>query len=212
MKHIIKKAYIKKALLFDIALLSGLVISVIISTAKFESTCEDVRESVLRLHVIANSDSERDQNLKLKVRDALLETGSELFSGEVTSKDAEKTAESEIKKLEETAKSTLKTNGCEDEVKIEIGESYFPTRTYGCVTLPAGKYEAVKVTIGAGEGHNWWCVMFPPLCLPAAQGETKLDDVFSSDAVDLVTSDPKYEVRFKLVEWYERIRDRLVSE
>lgn len=212
MKHNFKKAYIKKALLFDLALLIGLVVSIIISTAHFESTCESVRDSVLRLHVIANSDSPRDQELKLKVRDTLLSAGAKLFSGEVTADGAKNTAESELETLEDAAKSILEENGCNDSVKIEVGESYFPTRTYENVTLPAGKYEAVRVIIGSGEGHNWWCVMFPPLCLPAAQGETNLDDVLTSDAIDLVSSDPKYEVRFKLVEWYEWLSDKLKAE
>lgn len=213
MEHKKRKEHIKKSILFELALFLGLIISVVISsTASFQSTCNEVRNSVLRLHVIANSDSDEDQALKLKVRDAMLETGSRLFSGDVNAENAEETAQSEISTLEETARRVLSENGCNDSVKIEIGKSRFPTRTYGNVTLPAGKYEAVRVIIGKGEGHNWWCVMFPPMCLPAAEGETKLDDVLSADGVELVNSNPKFEVRFKIVEWYEWAKGKLLSE
>lgn len=200
-----KNEHIKKALILDLSLILALAAAIAFSTVKFENTCKDVRQSVLRLHVIANSDSDFDQSLKLKVRDALLDTGAQLFSGEVTAKSAQETAENEIAKLEEAARQVLKENDCDDSVKIEVGESYFPTRTYESVTLPAGKYEAVKVIIGEGKGHNWWCVMFPPMCLPAAQGDVKLDDVLSADAVKLVGESPKYEVRFKIVEWWQSI-------
>lgn len=213
MEHKKRKEHIKKSILFELALFLGLIISVIVSsTVSFQSACDEVRNSVLRLHVIANSDSDEDQALKLKVRDAMLETGSRLFSGDVNAENAEETAKSEISTLEETARRVLSENGCNDSVKIEIGKSRFPTRTYGNVTLPAGKYEAVRVIIGKGEGHNWWCVMFPPMCLPAAEGETKLDDVLSADGVELVNSNPKFEVRFKIVEWYEWAKGKLLSE
>lgn len=213
MKHNFKKEHIKKSLLFESAILFGLIISIFISSAaKLETTCDDIRSSVLRLHVIANSDSKADQELKLKVRDALLETGAELFSGSVDVSSAESIAESEISQLEEAATQVLQANGCNDSVHIEVGQSRFPTKTYGDITLPAGKYEAVRVIIGKGEGHNWWCVMFPPMCLPAAQGETKLDDVLSSDGMKLVTSNSKYEIRFKLIEWYEWAKERIVGE
>lgn len=213
MEHKKRKEHIKKSILFEFALLFGLIISVVISsTVSFQSTCNEVRSSVLRLHVIANSDSDEDQALKLKVRNAMLKTGSRLFSGDVNAENAEETAQSEISMLEETARRVLSENGCNDSVKIEIGKSRFPTRTYGNVTLPAGKYEAVRVIIGKGEGHNWWCVMFPPMCLPAAEGETKLDDVLSADGVELVNSNPKFEVRFKIVEWYEWAKGKLLSK
>lgn len=212
MKRRTGKEHIKKSILFELALFFGLITAVFVSSAVgFQSTCNEVRSSVLRLHVIANSDSDEDQALKLKVRDAMLETGSRLFSGNVDASGAEETAQSEISELEKTAKRVLMENGCSDSVRIEIGESRFPTRTYGNVTLPAGEYEAVRVIIGKGEGHNWWCVMFPPMCLPAAEGDTKLDDVLSADGIKLVNSDPKYEVRFKIVEWYEWAKGKLLS-
>lgn len=210
MKHKLKKEHITKTLLFDLALLLGLIISISISSAaKLETTCDDIRSNVLRLHVIANSDSKEDQELKLKVRDVLLSTGSDLFSGSADVSSAKEIANSEISTLEKAAQRALIENGCDDSVHIEVGHSRFPTKTYGSVTLPAGEYEAVRVIIGKGEGHNWWCVMFPPLCLPAAEGETELDDVLSPDALKLVSSNPKYEIRFKIVEWYEWVKDRV---
>ncbi|MDD6022370.1 MAG: stage II sporulation protein R [Acutalibacteraceae bacterium] len=212
MQHKTNKEHIKKSLIFESAVLLGLIISILISsTASFQKKCGEVRQSVLRLHVIANSDSQEDQELKLKVRDAVLETGSSLFSGSADARNAEEKAIGETEKLEEAAIRTLRENGCGDDVKIEVGQSWFPTRTYGDVTLPAGKYEAVRVIIGSGKGHNWWCVMFPPMCLPAAEEKKELDDVLSKDAAELVRSDPKFEIRFKIVEWYEWAKEKLSS-
>ncbi len=92
-------------------------------------------------------------------------------------------------------------------MNILIGEEYFDTRTYETLTLPAGYYTAVRVVIGEGVGQNWWCVMFPPMCLPAAQGETSIDAYLENDEVKLVESNPKYEPRFKVVEIYEKFRN-----
>lgn len=213
MTHRIKKEHIKKSVLFELAIILGLLISMFISySSQLESTCDDIRNSVLRLHVIANSDSTKDQALKLKVRDAMLETGATLFSGSVDVTTAKSVVKSEIDTLEKAAECVLRENGCNDNVHIEIGKSRFPTKTYGNITLPAGKYEAVRVIIGKGEGHNWWCVMFPPMCLPAAEGETELEDVLTQDGIDLVSSNPKYEIKFKIVEWYEWAKSKLVGE
>lgn len=210
MKHNRMKKHIKKSVLLEAALILGLVISILISSAfKLETACDDIKSSVLRLHVIANSDSDYDQTLKLKVRDELLGMGTQLFSGAVNAANAEKTAAQEISTLEKAAKRVLEENGCDCDVHIEIDKSKFPTRTYDNITLPAGEYEAVKVVIGKGDGHNWWCVMFPPMCLPAAEGEATIDDVLTKDALKLVSSNPKYEIRFKLVEWYEWAKERL---
>ena len=92
---------------------------------------------------------------------------------------------------------------------VELTDTAFPTREYDGFTLPAGTYLALRVVIGAGEGHNWWCVMFPPMCLPAAQGGVELDDVLDKQEEKIVRSNPKYEPRFKIVEWIERLREYL---
>lgn len=177
----------------------------IISCVSFENDCEDIRENVLRLHVIADSDSEEAQSVKLKVRDALLSEGRELFEGNSDIEEAETSISENLELMKAAAERTLRENGYTYSAEIELTECYFPTRQYGNVTLPAGNYNALRVVLGEGEGHNWWCVMFPPMCLPAAgKDEAKLNDVLDEKSIDIVTGGKKYEVRFWIVEkWYE---------
>lgn len=197
----------KKLKLFEISLLAGFLISIIFSITSFASTCNEIRTDVLRLHVIANSDSQEDQQLKLKVRDALLKEGKNIFNGSVTRENAEEKIRKEKEKLEDTAKTVIKENGFDYNVEITVTEEFFNTRTYDKVTLPAGKYMAVRVLIGESAGKNWWCVMFPPLCIPAAQTDINL--FLDEKEVRLVETNPKYEPRFKIVEIYESIKNHL---
>ena len=196
----------------DISVFLTLIIC-IIATVSFENDCKGIREEVLRLHVIANSDEDYDQELKLKVRDAVLMSGEAIFSG---SEDII-SAESEIADKKDvilySAVETIRNLGYDYDVKIELARSYFPTRTYDNLTLPAGYYKAVRIIIGEGKGKNWWCIMFPPLCLPSA---TKKDEIISSFLSDeemaVVTSDPDYEVRFWIVEKYYELKNKLFVE
>lgn len=190
----------------EISILCGLVIAVLLSITSFGASCGKIRQNVLRMHVIANSDSEADQALKLKVRDAVLEEGGALFNGTMTAADAESVLESDKARLCAAAQRVISENGFDYGVTVEIGKDFFPTRTYdGTVTLPAGEYEAVRVILGEGKGQNWWCVMFPPLCLPAAEADTDIDDVLAEREQKLVESSPKYEARFKIIEIFEKI-------
>ncbi|MBQ7957530.1 MAG: stage II sporulation protein R [Clostridia bacterium] len=199
----------KKIRLFEISLLAGLVIAVVFSITSFASTCDEIRTDVLRLHVIANSDSEEDQQLKLKVRDALLKTGKNIFDDSVTRENAEEKIRNEKEKLELTAKKVIRENGFDYDVEITVTEEFFNTRTYENITLPAGKYMAVRVLIGENAGKNWWCVMFPPLCIPAAQADINL--YLDEKEVKLVETNPKYEPRFKIIEIYEEIKNHFNS-
>ena len=191
---------------FEAAAAVALVFTCVLSAVSFDRRCGEVRENVLRLHVIANSDSGADQSVKLKVRDAVLENGSGIFDGSVTVDNAIEKLSPRTGELERTADRVLAENGAAYKARVEIGDEYFSTRTYEDVTLPAGRYTAVRVILGEGKGKNWWCVMFPPLCLPAAEKQTELDAVLSEDGVRLVKSNPKYEIRFKAVEIFEKIR------
>lgn len=186
------------------SLFCGLVISVLLSIISFGASCGEIRQDVLRMHVIANSDSAEDQAVKLKVRDAVLEAGEDLFDGTLTAEGAEQVLDSDIERLQNAAQNVLTENGFDYGVRVEIGKDYFNTRTYdGEVTLPAGEYEAVRVILGEGQGQNWWCVMFPPMCLPAAEADTEISDVLTKNEEDVVKSNPKYEARFKIVELFE---------
>lgn len=199
----------KTILRIEISVLIALVICCATSINTFSKQCDSIRDKMLRMHVIANSDSKEDQELKLKVRDAVLEAGKEQFDGSVTSKDAEKILVPHLKDLEQVALETIKNEGFDYSVKITVGEEYFKTRIYdNSVTLPAGYYTAVKVVIGEGAGQNWWCVMFPPMCLPAANAECELSDVLNTDETDIVTNSEKYKFKFKIVEFLEDLMKR----
>ena len=185
----------------------------IIATISFENDCKGIREEVLRLHVIANSDEDYDQELKLKVRDAVLRSGEAVFSGseDVISAQIEIADKKDV--LLYSAEETIRSLGYDYDVKIELARSYFPTRTYDNLTLPAGYYKAVRIIIGEGKGKNWWCIMFPPLCLPSA---TKKDEIISDfltdEEMNIVTADPDYEVRFWIVEKYYELKNKFFVE
>lgn len=182
----------------------GVVLSLVVSIGGFAVTCDNIRREVLRLHVIAASDSEADQQLKLKVRDGVLAAGAEVFDGSVNVSNAVRKLTPELEKIEHTAENIVKENGFDYDVKVTLSREFFATRTYENVTLPAGKYLAVKVVIDEGQGKNWWCVMFPTLCLPAAVVKTEIDDVLNEKEVQLVSRNPKFEPRFKIVEIIEK--------
>lgn len=184
-------------------------VSVLFSIISFADTSEKIRNEVLRLHVLANSDTKEDQELKLKVRDAILEAGDDIFDGTITIDDAKERIAPRIDYLTAVAENTIRKNGFDYDVFIYLNDEYFSTRTYEYVTLPAGKYMALKVIIGNGEGHNWWCVMFPPMCISAADEEKELENVLSSDEISLVKKNPVFEPRFKIVEIFESIKAKL---
>ncbi len=144
---------------------------------------------LIRLHVIANSDSEYDQYVKLRVRDSVLEVSKSLEPDEI---------KYSLGLMEDAAKTTLYSYGCDYPVKAVFGEFDFPTKSYGNVTLPAGKYTAVRVIIGDGAGQNWWCVMYPPLCFT---DETNAH--FDSDLLPSSSGSPKFKIKLKLLELFE---------
>lgn len=182
------------------------------SCTYFTASAGTVKEDVVRLHILANSNSEIDQAVKLEVRDALLKTNASILSDSVTKENAKEHFESSKDILFKTAKETLKENGFNYDVKITLQEEYFKTRSYGSLTFPAGRYTALKVVLGEGEGKNWWCVMFPPLCVSAADGlETNENtaDYLTESGEKIVNGGEKYIVKFKILELYEEFRNKL---
>ena len=180
------------------------------SLAQYFVNCGQVREGVLRLHVIAASDSAADQTVKLAVRDEALRAGAAVFDGSVTAEQAEERITPYLPRIEEAANRVLREEGFDYTAAARLVEEYFDVRTYDGVTLPAGRYRALKIVLGEGKGKNWWCVMFPPLCLPAATAER--DDayaVFSGDGAKVVYGEPEYEIRFKIVELVEKAIEKI---
>lgn len=195
----------KKIRMIEISVALGLVLTMLFSVVSFGITCNDIRSDVVRLHILANSDSDIDQKVKLTVRDRLLQSGSELFSGDMTVETAYSVLSDNKKDMEAYINSILTDEGFDYRSEIYLVREYYPTRTYETFTLPAGEYLSLKVILGKGEGHNWWCVMFPPLCLPAATENTDINAVFDDDCAEIVMCSDKYKIRFKIVEIFERI-------
>ena len=178
------------------------------SICKFKADVDDIQSNVFRLHILANSDSEEDQNLKLMVRDGILELSDELFDGQ-NLETAIETAQNSLDIIEHQAESILRENGCYDDVICEIASKTFNNREYDGFTMPAGEYLSLCVYIGNAQGQNWWCVMYPPLCVGAC--EKTVDDYFDDDQTDILENHNKYEVKFKCVEIFESIKTKLFS-
>lgn len=184
-------------------LLIGLVFTMLTSmTNRTITTANEVRSETLRLHIIANSDSEEDQALKIKVRDAVLEATGELFA-EVSGKtEAVAAAEYSSDDIKAIAEEVIAAEGFDYNVQVEVIEMWFETRSYDGFTLPAGDYDAVRIIIGAGEGKNWWCVMYPALCIPGA--EAKVAAEYGENAKFIAGNG--YEIRFAIIEWIEELK------
>ena len=185
---------------WDRVLVLGLLLAVILSMAAgFDNECETVRENVLRLHILANSDSEEDQALKLRVRDAVLRETAADFAAAGDREDTVKTAGRLLTKMKTAAEKTLEEAGCRDTVRVSMVNMYFETREYDGAILPAGYYDAVRIELGAAEGHNWWCVLFPQLCIGTAMEGPELEQI------EKLAEGPEYRLSFALVEWLERL-------
>ena len=179
----------------EISVLIGLVMTILIgSITTFATDCSQIREDVLRLHILANSDTDEDQALKLKVRDRILNESGELFENPATLEEAKSSAADHIEEIRQIAQDEVYASGYPYQVNAEIVNMYFTTRQYETFTLPAGMYDAVQITIGEAKGHNWWCVLYPGLCRSACGGyDTPAEN-------DLVCGE--YIVRFRFVEWW----------
>ncbi|MFY9175268.1 MAG: stage II sporulation protein R [Peptococcia bacterium] len=170
---------------------------------------------LIRLHVLANSDSARDQELKLLVRDQIISMMKEKFADSKNLAESREIVLACLPLIEEVAEKTLLTEGCNYTVQALYGQYDFPIRNYGGFILPAGKYEAVRVVIGEGEGANWWCVLFPPLCLVNGKTIDTEENEDIEEIVENISKDKKIKIKpaFKVVElWQEMKSKRNASE
>ena len=177
-----------------------------------QNISNDIADSVFRLHVIANSDSKEDQDLKYIVRDNLLSYMNEICSNCKTKQEAIDIVTENKDKFEEIAKSTIKERGFSYDVRINIGNFEFPTKNYGDISLPAGLYDALRVEIGEAKGQNWWCVMFPPLCfvdvtsgVVSEESKEVMEENLSEEEFALVSdsSNDELQFKFKLIEFFQ---------
>lgn len=192
--------------IFSISLLLGFLCAVFLSFTDFNATCEDIRHNVLRLHIIANSDSNPDQSLKLKIRDGILENSGDLFNGVTDLERATQIANEELEVFENIANEIIEAEGFQYKAKVSIGKRWFETRVYDDFTLPAGEYVSLIVDLGEAEGKNWWCVIFPEICLPGAT-DTHLSDTVGENGAEVAYNPNRYIMRFKSIEIYEKIKN-----
>ena len=179
-----------------------------ISYANYVST--DIANSVFRLHVIANSDSDIDQNLKYIVRDNLLEYMNSLCVNCTSKEEAITIANAHIEEFKQIALTTIKDEGFDYSVNISIGNFEFPIKHYGDISLPSGYYDALKVEIGEAKGQNWWCVMFPPLCfvdsssgIVPEESKEDLENVLTDEEFSIISDNeqnPTFKLKFKILE------------
>lgn len=184
----------------------GVILCLLMQLLGFAAACEGLRAATVRLHVLAHSDSEADQALKLQVRDTVTAEAARLLADTDTHDEALAVLASSLPRLTAAAQQTVYAAGYTYPVRAELTEMYFTTRTYDSGTFPAGMYDALRISIGDAAGRNWWCVVYPPLCVSAATKPVRPDAVLT-DRQTKVTKTPQYAVRFKLVEWFTSLFD-----
>lgn len=200
------KSFLRKDI--ELALIFALLFTLAMNFAHFNAACDDLRNNVLRLHIIANSDSKPDQAVKLKIRDEILNASSGIFKECESLPAAIENAKENLDKISKTANNVLKENGFDYEAIVSVGNSYFETREYENFTLPAGTYKSLIVRLGKSKGHNWWCVIFPSVCL-SASGNSRLEDATSITSARIAENPKKYVMRFKSVELYENLKKKI---
>lgn len=191
----------------------ALFVACLVCTALWaEATQVRLASQVIRLHVLANSDSEEDQALKLEVRDRVLETTSALLAGETEPQAAAVLLNQHLDDIAQTAAQEISAQGHDDRVEVRLEQTWFPTRQYQGISLPAGNYLALRVLIGEAEGHNWWCVVFPNLCLPAVSERALEASTLTPGQISLLQEEEtSYVFRFKALELWQSLKHRLME-
>lgn len=192
-----------KLKIWETAALCALCIS-LLTGVWAQARQQSISAGLVRLHVIAASDEQAEQELKLRVRDAVLEYLGPKLKGVESACDAQEIIGAELPGIAQAAAAVSEGRS----VTVSLGEERYPTREYAAFTLPAGRYESLRVILGDGQGRNWWCVVFPPLCLSAAECE-QAQQVMSQDDYALITGQEGYEIRFKLVELWGELMNLL---
>lgn len=193
----------KKLLVFVPIFLCALL--VVVSITPTITMSESISQKVFRLHILANSDSQEDQQLKLRVRDKILQESEEMFSSCSSVEEAINISRESIDKLKNISRQVIAYYNYDYDVRAYVTKEYFETREYDNFTLPAGIYDCLKIEIGQGKGHNWWCVMYPSVCISGCTDD--FDSTLTEDEKQLIESD-NYVIKFKVVEIYEKIKSK----
>lgn len=211
-----KKYFNKKKMVWYI-LVSVNVVLLAVMGMQYGNRCrlqQSIAGKVLRFHVLANSDSDTDQQLKLKVRDAVGAQMAEMLEDAESLTDCERLVTENIEEIRRTAEEVIARQGYDYTVEAFLQEVSFPVKTYGDYTFPAGEYEALELVIGAGEGHNWWCVMYPNMCFSGTvyevvdeNAKTELRKVLSEDEYEQILASGDYEVQFKYLTFLNELME-----
>ena len=202
------KEHTRKRRLLGRALVCGFVLAALCSFFPFAAACGQLPRDVVRLHVVANSNGAEDQAVKLLVRDAVLEEAARWYQGAGSMEEASSQLCTHLQSIAGAARQVLGEQGVGYSATAQMTEMYFPTRDYGDFRLPAGRYRTLRVTLGEGAGKNWWCVVFPSLCLPAATQEEALLTLPERER-QVVEGGQEVQVKLKAVELWESLREWL---
>lgn len=202
------KEHTRKRRLLGRALVCGFVLAALCSFFPFAAACGQLPRDVVRLHVVANSNGAGDQAVKLLVRDAVLEEAARWYQGAGSMEEASSQLCTHLQSIAGAARQVLGEQGMGYSATAQMTEMYFPTRDYGDFRLPAGRYRTLRVTLGEGAGKNWWCVVFPSLCLPAATQEEALLTLPEGER-QVVEGGQDVQVKLKAVELWESLREWL---
>ena len=202
------KEHTRKRRLLGKALVCGFVLAALCSFFPFAAACGQLPRDVVRLHVVANSNGAEDQAVKLLVRDAVLEEAARWYQGAGSMEEASSQLCTHLQSIAGAARQVLGEQGVGYSATAQMTEMYFPTRDYGDFRLPAGRYRTLRVTLGEGAGKNWWCVVFPSLCLPAATQEEALLTLPEGER-QVVKGGQDVQVKLKAVELWESLREWL---
>lgn len=201
-------------LFFTVGVITLSVLFIIVPFGYAQRQSDSIAGKIVRLHVIANSDSEADQLLKLAVRDSILGMTADLTEECNNSTEARAVIGENLSLLEDSAKKVISESGYSYVVSAELSDEYYPTKEYEGMRLPAGVYSSLRIKIGSAQGHNWWCVIFPPVCKSSAKADEELAEAgFTPNQVRLLTDDEDthYVIRFRLIEAVSEIKERIRS-
>lgn len=210
-----KKQLMKEKIL-DLSLVLGAAAAIFTALIfNFTQNCEEMQDKAFRLHILANSDSSADQDIKYALRDYIITDLGYIFRSCKTKDETVMLASRDLPLISERANEFLQRNGCDYRAECRVEKCSFPTRRYGDYTLPAGEYDALRIVLGEGKGHNWWCVLFPSVCLPAAAEksslparefyeEQKTHAKMTADSL-AVESGKGIEVKFAVYEWLREV-------
>ncbi len=192
----------KRLKIWESAALAAVCVALCIGTWA-QARQNAISSDLVRLHVIAVSDDAEEQEIKLKVRDAVLDYLRPVLNDAENSVQAKKIISDHLNGIAGAAAEASEGRG----VKVSLGREHYPTKSYQGFSLPAGEYQSLKIVLGEGHGHNWWCIVFPPLCLEAAQAQ-QVQSVMAREDYAIVSDCQGYELKFKLVELWGELVDR----